>query len=96
MYNVPAAAEVLPFAVCSYDAFYKLTDSRQQITAYVFDVVRGSVPQMDLDEIYVVRCCLPTLRDSPALPCYCTPPALLQRSLLHSAHGSVVVHQRSC
>lgn len=38
-----------------YDAFYKLTDSRSQITAYVFDVVRASVPKMDLDEIYVVR-----------------------------------------
>ena len=38
-----------------YDAFYKLTDSRSQITAYVFDVVRASVPRMDLDEIFVVR-----------------------------------------
>lgn len=38
----------------SYDAFYKLTDSRSQITAYVFDVVRASVPKMDLDEIFVV------------------------------------------
>lgn len=40
---------------CSYDAFYKLTDGRKQLTAYVFDVVRASVPKMDLDEIYVVR-----------------------------------------
>lgn len=43
-----------------YDAFYKLTNSRTQITAYVFDVVRASVPKMDLDEIYVVRTSLIT------------------------------------
>ena len=46
-------AQVIKEAI--YDAFYKLTDSRSQITAYVFDVVRASVPRMDLDEIFVVR-----------------------------------------
>ena len=54
-------AQVIKEAI--YDAFYKLTDSRSQITAYVFDVVRASVPRMDLDEIFVVRlnCYLVTL-----------------------------------
>jgi regulator of protease activity HflC (stomatin/prohibitin superfamily) len=33
-------------------AFYKLTDIRSQITSYVFDVVRSSIPQMDLDETF--------------------------------------------
>ena len=29
-----------------YDAFYKLTDSRSQITSYVFDVVRSATPDV--------------------------------------------------
>lgn len=35
-----------------YDAFYKLTDSRQQISSYVYDTVRASVPKMDLDNVF--------------------------------------------
>ncbi|KAG1653983.1 hypothetical protein FOA52_007176 [Chlamydomonas sp. UWO 241] len=35
-----------------YDAFYKLTDSKQQISSYVFDVVRASVPKMELDHVF--------------------------------------------
>ena len=31
-----------------YDAFYKLTNSSTQISSYVFDVVRASVPKMNL------------------------------------------------
>ena len=31
-----------------YDAFYKLTNSSKQISSYVFDVVRASVPKMNL------------------------------------------------
>ena len=31
-----------------YDAFYKLTNSNTQISSYVFDVVRASVPKMNL------------------------------------------------
>eukprot|EP00246_Nothoceros_aenigmaticus_P009489 TRINITY_DN2502_c0_g2_i1.p1 TRINITY_DN2502_c0_g2~~TRINITY_DN2502_c0_g2_i1.p1 ORF type:complete len:289 (-),score=57.14 TRINITY_DN2502_c0_g2_i1:415-1281(-) len=34
------------------DAFYKLTNPHQQIQAYVFDVVRSSVPKMLLDEVF--------------------------------------------
>ena len=32
-----------------YDAFYKLTNSYTQISSYIFDVVRASVPKMNLD-----------------------------------------------
>ncbi|KAI9125767.1 hypothetical protein K1719_003185 [Acacia pycnantha] len=33
-----------------YDAYYKLTNTRSQIQAYVFDVIRASVPNLDLDD----------------------------------------------
>jgi regulator of protease activity HflC (stomatin/prohibitin superfamily) len=36
-------------------AYYKLTDARQQIRSYVFDVVRGSVPRMELDEAFASK-----------------------------------------
>ncbi|MFK7932253.1 MAG: SPFH domain-containing protein [Saprospiraceae bacterium] len=36
-----------------YDAFYKLENSHEQITAYVFDVVRAEVPKMKLDDVFV-------------------------------------------
>ena len=32
-----------------YDAFYKLTDSREQIRSYIFDVVRSTVPRINLE-----------------------------------------------
>lgn len=38
-----------------YDAFYKLTDSRSQITSYVFDEVRSTVPSMDLDNVFTSK-----------------------------------------
>jgi regulator of protease activity HflC (stomatin/prohibitin superfamily) len=34
------------------DAFYKLTNPQQQIQAYVFDVVRASVPKIILDDVF--------------------------------------------
>uniref|UniRef100_A0A0C9RSP2 TSA: Wollemia nobilis Ref_Wollemi_Transcript_14825_1368 transcribed RNA sequence n=1 Tax=Wollemia nobilis TaxID=56998 RepID=A0A0C9RSP2_9CONI len=34
------------------DAFYKLSDTRGQIQAYVFDVIRSSVPKMILDDVF--------------------------------------------
>lgn len=37
------------------DAFYKLTDSHQQITSYVFDVVRSTVPKINLDDVFVTK-----------------------------------------
>ena len=41
---------VLPEKV--YDAFYRLDDARQQITSYVFDVVRAQVPKIKLDDVF--------------------------------------------
>jgi regulator of protease activity HflC (stomatin/prohibitin superfamily) len=38
-----------------YDAFYRLTDTREQIKAYVFDVVRSSVPKINLDDVFVQK-----------------------------------------
>lgn len=35
-----------------FDAFYRLTDSQSQISSYVFDVVRASVPKLNLDEVF--------------------------------------------
>lgn len=34
------------------DAFYKLSNTRGQIQSYVFDVVRSSVPKLDLDSTF--------------------------------------------
>jgi len=38
-----------------YDACYKLSDTKQQIEAYVFDVIRSTVPRMELDEAFVSK-----------------------------------------
>ncbi len=35
-----------------FDAFYKLENSYEQITAYVFDTVRAEVPKMKLDDVF--------------------------------------------
>src|SRR4029078_10862548 len=35
-----------------YDAFYKLEDPAQQITAYVLDLVRSETPSMILDDVF--------------------------------------------
>lgn len=36
-------------------AFYKLTDPRAQIRSYVFDVVRSSIPRLDLDSAFASK-----------------------------------------
>ncbi len=41
---------ILPEKV--YEAFYKLENPQEQITAYVFDVVRAEVPKMKLDDVF--------------------------------------------
>ncbi len=35
-----------------YEAFYRLENSQEQITAYVFDTVRAEVPKMILDDVF--------------------------------------------
>ncbi|KAJ6803139.1 hypersensitive-induced response protein 1-like [Iris pallida] len=34
------------------DAFYKLTNTQAQIQSYVFDVIRASVPKLNLDNVF--------------------------------------------
>ncbi len=41
---------ILPEKV--YDAFYRLENSHEQITAYIFDTVRAEVPKMKLDDVF--------------------------------------------
>ncbi|UJH69077.1 SPFH domain-containing protein [Allomuricauda sp. SCSIO 65647] len=38
-----------------YDAFYKLEYPHDQITSFVFDVVRAEVPKMKLDDVFVKK-----------------------------------------
>ncbi|MDW5288967.1 SPFH domain-containing protein [Formosa sp. PL04] len=45
--------KVIPEKV--YDAFYKLDYAHDQITSYVFDVVRAEVPKMKLDDVFVKK-----------------------------------------
>ena len=48
--KVSVQYKVLPEKV--YDAFYKLDYPQDQITSYVFDVVRAEVPKMKLDDVF--------------------------------------------
>lgn len=38
-----------------YEAFYRLTNPQEQIRAYVFDVVRASVPKIALDDVFETK-----------------------------------------
>jgi len=49
--KVSVQYKILPEAI--YDAFYKLENPHDQITSYVFDVVRAEVPKMKLDDVFV-------------------------------------------
>ena len=49
--KVSVQFRVLPESI--YDAFYKLENPHEQITAYIFDVVRAEVPKMKLDDVFV-------------------------------------------
>ncbi len=48
--KVSVQYKILPNNV--YDAFYKLDFPQDQITSYVFDVVRAVVPKMRLDDVF--------------------------------------------
>ncbi|KAK1607726.1 hypothetical protein QYE76_031399 [Lolium multiflorum] len=50
--TVVASIQYRPLAGKESDAFYKLTNTRSQIQAYVFDVIRGSVPKLLLDDAF--------------------------------------------
>ncbi|KAH7651978.1 Stomatin/HflK/HflC family protein [Dioscorea alata] len=50
--TVVASIQYRAIAERASDAFYKLSDTRGQIQSYVFDVIRSSVPKLDLDDIF--------------------------------------------
>jgi regulator of protease activity HflC (stomatin/prohibitin superfamily) len=49
--KVSVQYKILPEAV--FEAFYKLQNPTEQITAYVFDTVRAEVPKLKLDDVFV-------------------------------------------
>lgn len=38
-----------------YDAFYSLTNPRQQITAHIYDVMRAELPTLELDAVFEAK-----------------------------------------
>jgi regulator of protease activity HflC (stomatin/prohibitin superfamily) len=50
--NLGVSIQFAPITEKIFDAFYKLTDVNQQITSYVYDVVRAEVPKKTLDEVF--------------------------------------------
>ena len=38
-----------------YDAYYRLSNPRKQIEAYVYDVVRSTVPRIELDDVFTTK-----------------------------------------
>jgi regulator of protease activity HflC (stomatin/prohibitin superfamily) len=50
--NVVASVQYRALADKASDAFYRLSNTREQIQSYVFDVIRASVPKMNLDAVF--------------------------------------------
>ncbi|KAK1312740.1 Hypersensitive-induced response protein 1 [Acorus calamus] len=50
--TVVASIQYRALAEKASDAFYKLSNTREQIQAYVFDVIRASVPKLNLDDVF--------------------------------------------
>lgn len=50
--TVVASVQYRALADKASDAFYKLSNTREQIQAYVFDVIRASVPRIELDLVF--------------------------------------------
>ncbi|KAJ0977895.1 hypothetical protein J5N97_013369 [Dioscorea zingiberensis] len=50
--NVVASVQYRALADKANDAFYKLSNTRSQIQAYVFDVIRATVPKLNLDDAF--------------------------------------------
>ena len=53
--NVAVAVQYRVITESAYDAFYRLSDPRGQIQSYVFDVVRSTVPRLELDEAFASK-----------------------------------------
>jgi regulator of protease activity HflC (stomatin/prohibitin superfamily) len=50
--TVVASVQYRALADKASDAFYRLSNTREQIQSYVFDVIRASVPKMYLDAVF--------------------------------------------
>lgn len=50
--TVVASVQYRAMAEKASDAFYKLSNTREQIQAYVFDVIRACVPKLELDAAF--------------------------------------------
>lgn len=50
--TVVASIQYRALAGKASDAFYKLSNTREQIQSYVFDVIRASVPKLNLDDVF--------------------------------------------
>lgn len=50
--TVVASIQYRAVAENAADAFYKLSNTKAQIQAYVFDVIRASVPRLELDSVF--------------------------------------------
>lgn len=53
--QVAVAVQYRVIAESAYEAYYRLTDASGQIQSYVFDVVRSTVPKMELDESFASK-----------------------------------------
>ncbi|THU59586.1 hypothetical protein C4D60_Mb07t03650 [Musa balbisiana] len=50
--TVVASVQYRALAEKASDAFYRLSNTREQIQSYVFDVIRASVPKLNLDDTF--------------------------------------------
>ena len=53
--NVSVAVQYRVLVDGAYAAYYRLSDPRGQIQSYVFDVVRSTIPKMELDEAFASK-----------------------------------------
>lgn len=53
--QVAVAVQYRVLTSSAYEAFYRLTDPRGQIQSYVFDVIRSTIPKMELDESFASK-----------------------------------------
>jgi regulator of protease activity HflC (stomatin/prohibitin superfamily) len=53
--NVSVAVQYRVLAEKAYDAYYRLSEPSGQIKSYVFDVVRSTVPKMELDDAFASK-----------------------------------------
>lgn len=50
--QVAVAVQYRVIAESAYDAYYRLSDPKGQIQSYVFDVIRSTLPKMELDQAF--------------------------------------------